>query len=341
MTLMAGIIALALVGVALVLVSLVVRSSMGARDKRRAEATERLRPLAMELVDPDDDQGAPAPVLAGMEAEVFGDLLVHYSRQLRGEAEDRIAAYFEAAGEVDAQRRRLTARSERARVDAAFRLGDMASAAAVPDLLRAMEDPSLDVRAAAARSLGRLRAAETVEALISAAVTERVADPVVGIALLEIGPPAVPRLITLLDDPDPHHRAAAVRLIGLLGSAAAEADELPALLPALLRDMSADVRAAAADALGRLGASAGRDALIQLLHDRVAFVRAAAARALGQIGGQTVTEALLEVARADEFDPAADAAQALARIDPALVLTAAEAPDAGPHLREAADRLEL
>lgn len=339
MTLMAGIIALALVGVALVLVSLAVRSWLGARDRRRAEATERLRPLAMELVDSDD--GVDAPALSGMEAEVFGDLLVHYSRQLRGEAEDRIAAYFESAGEVEAQRRRLSARSERARVDAAFRLGDMASAAAVPDLLRAMEDPSLDVRAAAARGLGRLRASETVGALISAAVTERVSNPVVGVALLEIGPPAVPHLITLLDDPDPHHRAAAVRLIGLLGSAASEADELPALLPALLRDMSADVRAASADALGRLGASAGRDALIRLLHDRVAFVRSAAALALGQIGGQTATEALLEVARGDEFDPAADAAQALAQIDPLLVLTAAEAPDAGPHLREAADRLEL
>jgi HEAT repeat protein len=341
MTLMAAIVALALAGVALVLVALGVRSWLGARDRRRAEAAERLRPLAMELVDPDDGQIAPAPQLSGMEAEVFGDLLVHYSRQLRGEADDRIAGYFETAGEVEAQRRRLGARSERARVDAAFRLGDMASTTAVPDLLRAMEDPSLDVRAAAARSLGRLGAAESVGALISAAVTDRVADPVVGIALLEIGPGAVPRLIALLDDPDPHHRAAAVRLIGLLGSAASEADELPALLPALLRDMSADVRAAAADALGRLGASAGRDALLQLLHDRVAFVRAAAARALGQIGGQSATEALLEVARGDEFDPAADAAEALARIDPVLVLTTAAAPDAGPHLREAADRLEL
>ena len=51
--------------------------------------------------------------------------------------------------------------------------------------------------------------------------------------------------------------------------------------------------------------------------------------------------ALLEVARHDDFDPAAAAARALARIDPGLVLSAAQEPDAGPHLCEAADRLML
>ena len=71
------------------------------------------------------------------------------------------------------------------------------------------------------------------------------------------------------------------------------------------------------------------------------FVRAAAARALGQIGAGRRRAALLEVARHDEFDPAAEAGRALARIDPGLVLSAAQEPDAGPHLREAADRLAL
>ena len=85
----------------------------------------------------------------------------------------------------------------------------------------------------------------------------------------------------------------------------------------------------------------GRDQLIDLLADRVPFVRAAAARALGQIGGRSAAAALLEVARHDEFDPAAEAGRALARIDPELVLSCAEDPDAGPHLREAADRLAL
>lgn len=324
---------LALAGIVSVLVSLVVRTWRSARERRRRDAVERLRPAAMELVDTDD---ALAPSLTGMDADVFADLLVHYSRLLRGEAEGRIAGYFEASGTVDRYRRRLRSRRERLRVDAAYRLGDLASVTAVPDLVAALDDRSPDVRAAAVRSLGQLAATDAVEELIEAGVTGKVPQAVVCAALIETGPVAVPHLVDLLDDDNPHARACVLDLIGQLGSAA-DADKLPRLL----RDMSAEVRAAAAGALGRLGAGPGRDALIVHLQDRVPFVRSAAAQALGQIGGQAAATALLEVARHDEFDPAAQAAQALARIDPALVLAAVEEPDAGPYLREAADRLML
>ena len=207
---------------------------------------------------------------------------------------------------------------------------------AIPDLLTALDDRSADVRAAATRSLGRLSATAAVEPLIGAAVEGRVPRSVTGAALLEIGPAAVPDLLVLLTHPDPHFRVHAADLVGLLGSA----DAADALLPRL-RDASAEVRAAGATALGRLGAGTGHDELIVLLDDRVPFVRAAAARALGQIGGESAATALLEIARHDEFDPAAEAGRALARIDPELVLTSSKEPDAGPHLREAADRLAL
>jgi hypothetical protein len=43
------------------------------------------------------------------------------------------------------------------------------------------------------------------------------------------------------------------------------------------------------------------------------------------------------MARTDAFRPARAAAQAVARISPMALAAAAEEPDAGPHLHEAAD----
>lgn len=333
MTLGAVILLLAVVGVALVLGLILDRTRWRARDRRRRAMADELRPLAIELVDTPDVE---PPSLAGAEARVFAELLVRYSRTLRGDDDARIGAYFEASGAVDEACHRLRSRRVRRRVRSAFDLGDMASARAVPDLLRALEDRSADVRAAAARGLGRLGATAAVAPLVDASLAKRVPRTVTGAALLEIGAPAVPDLLTLLDHPDPHFRAHVTDLVGLLGSATA-ADALLAGL----RDTSAEVRRASASALGRLGGAAGRDELIDVLRDRVPFVRAAAAHALGQIGGESAATALLEVARHDEFDAASEASRALSRIDPGLVRSSAADPAAGPHLREAADRLAL
>jgi len=189
---------------------------------------------------------------------------------------------------------------------------------------------------AATRSLGRLGAVEAIEPVIVAALAGRIPRDVAGLALLDLGPTAVPRLLELTQDDDPRVRAAALELVGLLGDAADARSVLDRL-----RDPAAAVRAAGAEALGRLGAGQARDALVGALEDRVPAVRAAAARALGRTGGSRAVEALLSVARADEFEPARAAAETLARIDRQLVLRTASEPDAGPHLREAADLVAL
>ncbi|MDM7830599.1 HEAT repeat domain-containing protein [Cellulomonas edaphi] len=333
MTLFITIAVLALLGAVGVLAALAHRRRLARREARRREIATRLRAVAIDLVD---GEVTPVPRLSAPEALVFADLLVRYARGLRGQAHERIAAYFEDTGAVDREVRHLGSRRERVRVEAAFGLGDMGSARAVPALLAALEDRSVDVRAAATRSLGRIGATEAVEPVIAASVAQRLPRAVAGAALLEIGSPAVGQLLVLLGHEDPHVRADAAELVGLLG-AANDADALPTRL----RDASPDVRAASAVALGRLGSADARDQLVATLSDRVPFVRASAARALGQIGGRTATAALLDVARRDEFDPAAEAARALARIDPALVITVAAQSDASQHLVEAADRLLL
>jgi HEAT repeat protein len=323
------------VGSLLLILVLVVRRSYAARHARaRRLLVERLRPAAIAFVEADEPQ--PAPELHGLEAEVFAALLGDYARLLRGPAWERIAAYFEATGGVDAELRHLHSRRGWRRAIAAYTLGQMCATRVVPELLAALDDRIRDVRMAAARSLGRLGAVEAIEPLVASAVSGRVPREVAGLALLDLGPAAVPRLAELTRDVEPAVRSGAVELIGLVGAAG---DAEPLLDH--LRDPAADVRAASATALGRLGAGEARDALVRTLRDRLPTVRAAAAGALGHTGGRTAADALLPIARADAFEPARAAAGALARIDPDRVVQAASEEDAGPHLREAADRVLL
>jgi HEAT repeats len=304
------------------------RSWLAARARRRKAAVQALRPAAIELVE---DVGDP-PALRGFQAEVFAELLSGYAIAVRGAPRERIAAYFERTGAVEEQLCLLRSARAWKRATAAFALGDMGSPRAVPALLEALDDRNGDVRAAASRSLGRIGPEEAIEPLVTAGVERRVPRDVAMLALLDVGPSAVPRLLELTQHEEPRVRASAVELVGLLGEAGdAEA------LPARLRDTAAEVRAAASGALGRLGAAMARDTLIEALDDRVPSVRMASAQALGQIGGRSALDALLRVARTDEFEPAAAAAAAAAAIDPAFVIRAAAEPDAGGHLREAAD----
>jgi HEAT repeat protein len=325
--------ALAAASTLFVLVLIGRRVWLSAVEGRQRALRERLRPVAIALVEAD---GFEPPALRPAEAEVFAELLARYFRSLRGPARQRITAYFEDNGAVDVELRRLGGRRRWRRATAAFALGDMGSQRAVSALLRALEDGGSDVRTAAARSLGRLGSVEAIEPLIAASVHGRAPRAVANAALLEIGPPAVPRLVELTAHADPEIRADALDLLGLLGTAAHAR-----VLPERLRDSSARVRAATAGTLGRLGGAEARTALIGALDDRVPFVRAAAARALGQIGGRQAAGALLRVAREDRFVPAQEAARALVRIDPSLVARVADAADAGPHLREAGDLAAL
>jgi HEAT repeats len=320
--------------IVLILVLVVRRWWVVARQRRHDTLVTRLRRPAVEFIESDSSDAPPS--FGRAEQVVFAGLLANYARQLRGASRQRIIAYFETSGAIGEQTTRLHSRRAWRRATAAFALGDMGSIRAVPDLLRALDDRARDPRMAAARSLGRIGAIEAIGALVAAGVNGRVPSDVANLALLDIGPTAVPQLLELAKHAEPNVRSSAVALIGLLGSAS---DAEPILDQ--LTDPAAAVRVATAGALGRLGAAEARDALMVALDDRVPSVRVAAARALGGIGGRQATAALLPVARSDTFEAARAAAEALARIDPTLVIQAAAHPGAGPHLVEAADRASL
>jgi len=327
----------ALTGAFLLLVVLLTarRVRTGRSEARRAALRTALRPTVLAIVNGDDVRFKQR-VRAYGEPVLFADMLIGYVQLLRGPARERVAAFFERHGDIERETRSLRSRRGQRRAAAAHRLGDMGSPSTVPALLDLLEhDRDRDVRSACAGSLGRLQAAGAVPALVTALVGRRVPHARAAQALLAIGPPAVPELLSLLAADDPEVRAWAAELVGLVG----EASHGDALIRSL-RDTSADVRSRAARALGRLGSAAAADALLAALHDRVPAVRTDAAFALGRLRDAGAVDALLSLARTDVFETARAAADALARIDPNRLRVEAAAAGAGGHLREAASRLE-
>lgn len=323
-----GAIALAAASVLVLVWAAVSHLRFAAAERRRRLLEMRLRPAALALIDEDEQ-----PVFTSRaEAEVFADLLGRYSRQLQGDARARIAGFFERSGAVGLVVAALRDRRPWTRAEAAFSLGDMGSPAAVEPLLDALRDRDVDVRAAAARSLGRLGAPEAVEPLLELVSTRSLPRAVVGRALLEIGPAAIPSLLRLVDCRDPLERAAAIQLVGLLGDAG---DAAP--LIGRLQDGDAAVRVQAAAALGRLGAADAERAVRRALGDPSEQVRAAAAETLGAIGSRADVDALVTIARSDAFEPARAAARSVVRLDGRRATAAAD----GPHLAEAVDLAAL
>jgi HEAT repeat protein len=329
------IITIVLLAAALVLLlTLTVRRVLlGVRQRRYAEAEQRVRPIAIALVE---GEATEPPALSTADDAVLADVLGRYSRRLTGEADARIAAHFRDSNALRIALGGLRSRRMWRRAEAAYRLGDMACDEVAPELLAALDDPERDVRAAAARSLGRLGVTTAALPLVQALVATRLPNGVAGQALMELGPGAVPELRRMTDHTEPRIRASAARLIGLAGGSG---DAV--VVERILQDPSAEVRAAAAEALGRIGAATAEPHLRSTLDDRVYFVRAEAAAALGVIGSPSALPRLLEIARSDRFQPARAAAQAVARIDPEALAAAAATADAGPHLHEAADLLTL
>jgi HEAT repeat protein len=325
------IIALALSASSIAMLGVLVlrRSQLARQAKRQGELEENLKGIAMELLH---EGVEPPSQLSEAERQALADLLGRYARAIRGATHDRIVDYFEREGTVANELEVMAdARAGWRRAAAAFRLGDIGPASAAGALCRALEDPDRDVRIAAGRSLGRLRAPEATASLLSAAVDRRLPPALVRWALLQIGAPALPRLMPGLTADSERLRGGAVQLVGLLGGPAEAAQ-----IEAGLRDTSAMVRAQAARALGRIGGRRNLPALREASWDRIPDVREAAAGALGQLRDRESIPSLAIRAAGDQFDVARACARAVAAIDPEEAARRAQA-TGSVHLFEAAD----
>jgi HEAT repeat protein len=277
-------------------------------------------------------EGEAPPALRPDEQVVLAGALARYSRLVRGDARENIAAYFASSAAYEQALAWLRSRREWRRATAAFSLGDMAVPTAVGPLLGALDDRSRSVRAAAARSLGALASEEAIEPIVQQLASHRLPQLVAANALLATGPVAVQHLRELLWHTDARMRGTAVELLGLVG----DARDAPNLAVAVL-DPDAGVRERAARALGRVGARTSVDVLRAALRDTDAGVREAAATALGAIRDRDALPDLVALASSGTFEPARAAAYAVGAIDP----QAAAQPGGGAHLREVSELLQL
>ena len=157
-------------------------------------------------------------------------------------------------------------------------------------------------------------AAERLEANLAASYTNPSQLEAV-FALSAVGRPAVPHMVELLDDEDWSLRAAAADVLGDLG---ATASDTVSRLARALDDESEWVRRNAVEALGNIGPAAAEavPALTRRLQDSESWVRHNAALALAKIG-PAAAEAVptLQKNIEDDHYVGANAAMALERIN--------------------------
>jgi HEAT repeat protein len=298
--------------------------------QRRTTAAEDasivVEPIALDLLD-----GLPPGDMPADHELALAESLSRLAPMVTGDTRVAIGRHFESTGSVERACRALADPRPHVRAATAAQLGDMCSDRAELPLLQALHDSDGDVRLAAARSLGRLRARPAANSLLHALVRREVPSAVATGALLSIGAAALPGVRALLGHAHPRARADAVELLGLLGN---PADALP--LGERLIDDAAAVRSRACQALQRLGASDARDAVEVALADPQPEVRLAAAEALGQLGDRGCSAALIRAAQTDTADVARAAARALNEIAPELARSIAASGNASPQLRRAA-----
>lgn len=160
----------------------------------------------------------------------------------------------------------------------------------VAKLIRALEDPQVDIRAASAQALGELQAAEAVApiaALFNDAATHVVRSSV--LALIAIGTDAATtNLIDALKLAYPDVRAQAAAGLGQL-----QARHALAALIETLDDAEPRVGAAAAIALGILSDEQASKPLAAKLASDVVELRMACAKALGSTQGRAAVKGLV------------------------------------------------
>ena len=175
------------------------------------------------------------------------------------------------------------------RKDAAITLGEMGDERAIAPLIAALRDQEWNVREASEDSLAQI-GSPSVEPLIKALreyqirpyvirvlgkiKDERVLDPLMvqlrneefkdaaTLALVEVGLPAVERLMAVLNDKDKNVRKHAVLALGEIG--------IPEVVPALIdatRDEDWNVRMAAIAGLDKIGDERGKPAIKALVKD--------------------------------------------------------------------------
>jgi HEAT repeat protein/beta-lactamase regulating signal transducer with metallopeptidase domain len=207
----------------------------------------------------------------------------------------------------------LSDASVEVRLAAVQSLGTLQDPRAIAALGKALkEDNDARVREAAAEALGEISDARAVPFLLDALKTERhagVREEIVN-ALQEIDDPsAVPGIIAVIKDPSPAVRRAAVSALGDF-----EAQSALGAIMDLAKDDDVEVRRQVADALSDLENADALNTLISLSRDSDAEVRASAVGGLGNLEDSRALNPLLAALKDPNSEVRSHAADAIHNI---------------------------
>ncbi|HEY5094232.1 MAG TPA: HEAT repeat domain-containing protein [Candidatus Eremiobacteraceae bacterium] len=219
----------------------------------------------------------PKGILGDAVREVFADHLIFIAGELR----ERLVKILEEAGYISAAMRGLKSRNVESRIKTCMLLGAMHSRLAVPALIEVFgDDPDAFVRIGAAEALGAIGSDVAVAPLLAALRNPtrwqqvRVAE-----VLSRMGMTAVPALTIAVEDKDIRIAALALDILADIGWMS---DFGPA--ERALKHESPEVRARAAEALGRGGATDRIASLFAASTDAAWFVRVRVMKALHALG---------------------------------------------------------
>jgi hypothetical protein len=292
------------------------------REHHRAALTALARPWLLELASGDDARVAGArsrvAALDRGQWKALEPTVVSLLTKVKGELRSSLVLLFDERGMTAHALRGLRSggrfRQVR-RARAAALLGSLGNQDAWAPLCAALEDRSLAVRIAAARALGQIGVAGAARPLLGKlAGSRRVPSDIVAYALIQLGPGAQRDLVQAVSHEEPLVRAVAIEILGRTGTVSA----VQALIAALQRDRSEEVRIRAARAIGRLGTPAGVAPLLAITDvGEPTALRVAAAAALGDLGAGTATPRLERLLHDPAYHVAHNAAGSLLRLGPA------------------------
>lgn len=231
------------------------------------------------LVDGEPAYVMPKP--SGPVGDAVRELIVDHLSFISGDLRGRLVTMLESAGYVAAAMRMLRSPLGEVRLKACMMLGGMHSRIAIPALIEIFnQDPDAMVRITAAEALGVVGAEPAVAHLLKA-----LRDPTrfqqvrVAEVLARMGMMAVPALTAAIDDDDVRMAALALDILADIGWMS---DFDPAVRA--LTHASPEVRARAAEALGRAGALEATEAVMKAAADPAWFVRVRVMKALQALG---------------------------------------------------------
>ena len=320
---------LAVLAVVVISVLVVHRFFRNRHDRRDAARRKELRRLAVHLLEYPEQIIEARKSYRPADRRLLLELFEEMRKQVKGEYADRLNSLMRIMGLMAECVERLGHPIWYRRAQAAELLGNFKDPNVVLALYRALEDDRLEVRIAAARSLARLHAVQSVREIVDALIGRRT-DPSLAVTEVfrSLNAKHVPELRELLRD-----RAVALTAKVLAIDALGRLGDLSAIeeLLEIYDHPHPPIRIATMQALSRLSDPRSLMTAMMAMTDAAWEVRAQAAICAGRIG-TTETIPLLHHLLADpQWWVRYHAAQALTYLgDPGVVCLQATAEEGLP-----------